>query len=523
MPSSRSLIVASVLAVAACSTSSTPVMPDGDVERDAATADGGAPSGDAARDGASAPPVDAAVVDAAVTTRCGDSVVEGAELCDGDTSDCAALTGLFADDGRTAACRADCSGYDVSTCTLPSDAARQVENVFPATRDPRWAAARCNDGTPYRFEVSITGSSQWIINFEGGGACDGQLVPCNDRWVASPWKFGTSGDGVSDRQIESFSGRGDAIMSRNADDNPTLAGANIVIMNYCSSDLWAGARTDAVPAIPGDVPFDLVFAGRLNARATVDILRQRYGLTDVEDVDLVVTGTSAGGNGARINADLIADAFPRAQSARRIWVIPVAGFQPYDWSYPTAGISGSDASDAVVFDAGVVRYGAELSTRCIALAAAEGAGAGACFTGLWGTRALLEPAPTGYGLRVLDATNRTDPVYHAYHEITRARADYDEVVDAWEALMTDEMLESGLRWLLAPAHRTTGGGSNVHGLYEFWTTPFPGFSVSLEPCGTPRGSAIVDFRSLVDAFYRDTSPDTSGIRVCPAPPWPRPR
>lgn len=459
------------------------------------------------------------------TNTCGNGQVDGDELCDGDSRICSDLTALF-DNHATAPCRPDCSGYDTHACTLPSNAASRSEQVYPKRRDSeRFAHAVCNDGSPFRFEVSLTGSRQWVVFFEGGGACDGQLIPCALRWNASPTHalFSTAGDSFTDGTVGTFRPRQTGILSRSATENPTFSGANIVILNYCSSDLWVGTGTSPVMSSDGDRPESLIFAGRINARATLDLLRQRYGLSDHDDVDVIVTGSSAGGNGARNNADLFAQTFQRAVTDKRVWVIPVADFMLYAWNRPGAGVVGSDLSDAESFDRLAMRYSAELNPRCIAMATADGhgSGLGACMTGMYGLRSLVTAAPVGYGLRVLEASNRTDPVYRTYHAITPTRPDFDAINDAWEPLATQEMLDSTVRWLAAPAYRPMGGrGVNVHGLYEFWTVPFPPYQPT-DACGGPLPTGITDLRSMIDAFYRDRDPDHSIARICPPMPWPR--
>jgi hypothetical protein len=425
----------------------------------------------------------------------------------GASAACDSLGSSFT--GGSARCHDDCTGYDVSACTADRSG-RRLEIVYPALRDERFADARCNDGTPFDFRVSLTGSSRWIINFEGGGMCDGVLVPCARRLASSPGLFSSEND-PDDGTMAAFSGNDGSITSRDAVLNPAFHDANVVIANYCSSDLWTGQQT---VALEGDVDFDLFFAGRLNARAMMEILQQRYGLEESDALEIIVTGGSAGGNGARNNADLFAEAFPEALADHRVMTITIAGFQGYDWRYPGAGVGGTDLADPDAFDLAYERFAAGLNTRCLALAAAEGAGPGACFTGLWATRSLVAPPPTGYGMRVLDATNRTDLVYLTYHAISASET---EVVDAWEALITEEMVASGVRWLLAPAKR---GAPNLHGMSGVWDTPFPPHDPTTEPCSTERPAGIDTYSDLVEAFYAETDPSAPGVRICIGDDWP---
>ena len=51
--------------------------------------------------------------------ECGNTVVEGAEMCDGNTSDCSEISSEFV--AGVAACLSDCSGFDTATCKKEGD------------------------------------------------------------------------------------------------------------------------------------------------------------------------------------------------------------------------------------------------------------------------------------------------------------------------------------------------------------------------------------------------------------------
>ncbi len=441
----------------------------------------------------------------------------GASTCAcvaGSSKACSELGKLYAADGKQATCKADCSAWDVAACTTEATGTKQ-EYVYPGLRDPRFAGAKCNDGSPFWFRVSLTGSRRWVVSFEGGGACDGATIPCQPRYAAAPPLFSSKND-PKDGTVAPWKEPGSGgIVSRSKTLNPTFADANMVSGNYCSSDLWTGTATTAVK---GDIPFDLLFAGRLNARAMVQTLIERYGLDDAKDLDIIVTGQSAGGNGARNNADLFADAFPKAKAASRLWLLPSAGFQLYDWSRPGAGVMGSDLPDPESWKLIFPRWSAEANAKCTAMVAAEGLDVSACLTGLYSTRSMVRAEPQGYGLRVLDATNRADPVYLKYHMVGPALPTFDAIVDQWEPIATKEMLDSELRWMFSPAHR---GEPNLHGVFDVWASPLvPAYDASKDPCKSPWPASIKTFRDLVDAWYADKSPATSGIKVCLPDGWP---
>src|SRR5256885_2759746 len=117
--------------------------------------------------------------DAATGALCGNGSVDPGELCDGDGRACTDLGATFT--GGSASCRADCRGWDPSACTLANPG--RYEAVKPAARDPRFAAARCNDGTPFSFVVRLASprTDRWVIYLEGGVYCDDRSFACAGR------------------------------------------------------------------------------------------------------------------------------------------------------------------------------------------------------------------------------------------------------------------------------------------------------------------------------------------------------
>src|SRR5947208_3014661 len=98
----------------------------------ASTSPGIAPPDALARDGAVVSP------DSGIATTCGNGALDPGELCDGTARACRELGGSFASGSAT--CRADCRGWDPSACALAAPGS--FEAVKPASRDPKWAAAR---------------------------------------------------------------------------------------------------------------------------------------------------------------------------------------------------------------------------------------------------------------------------------------------------------------------------------------------------------------------------------------------
>src|SRR5262249_8658880 len=111
----------------------------------------------------------------------GDACGTGTSLCArGEVVACADLGATWA--SGTATCRGDCAGYDVSTCTRAAPLTNRGR-VPPAARDPRGAAARCNDSPPFSFQVRLSqsGSQPWVIGLSGGASCDALRADCASR------------------------------------------------------------------------------------------------------------------------------------------------------------------------------------------------------------------------------------------------------------------------------------------------------------------------------------------------------
>ena len=216
---------------------------------------------------------------------CGDSTVEGSELCDGDDVACVDLGEHYL--GGMASCRSDCRGYDVSTCM--NRPLRWWEIVKPSERDARWSNARCNDGTPFDFAYrpGAPGSKVWVIYFQGGGFGDDVAFPTAAREAAL-----TSTTTFADRTrgpvplIEHGIFGGPTI-------NPDFHEAHMVLVRYCSSDLYTGRGVDRRPV--DGIPEGYYFAGRHNVRAMTEILAQRYGLDDSDAALEVMWGRSERG------------------------------------------------------------------------------------------------------------------------------------------------------------------------------------------------------------------------------------
>lgn len=445
-------------------------------------------------------------VASAVTATCGNGLVEEGELCDGTAQvTCGSLSALYTA-GKTV-CASNCQGYEVARdCTRKTGIIS--ETIRPALRNAsRWGDAKCNDGSSFtfKFSPSPTGSKVWIINTEGGGYCDGYTNICADR---GSWLSSNSLD--PDRTLSATSAGGSNILSRDPNENPTFANANQASGHYCSSDLWSGTNT--VPQ-PVDNGLKLLFSGRLNARAMLEILRRDYGLDDRDPtLKIIWTGQSAGGQGAQNNADQLARAMPKARADRRLWIISSAGWMPLNWNNPSYTQGGKGDPDTVVSERLSTLYKAEFSPECRALAQANGRPASACFSGMAAMAAIhLPQSRGGLGLRLMAATNRRDAVYTSHHGLTDSSAQTHAALQQWDDLMAKEMRDSGIRWLFAPSDDPRMG-TKLHGIYDWWQVPFKGYDAANDVCDDPYTAA--DYRGMVTRFFEDTAPDTSHLRVC---------
>jgi O-palmitoleoyl-L-serine hydrolase len=445
-------------------------------------------------------------VEAPVVATCGNGVVEEGELCDSTARvACTSLSALYTA-GQTV-CASNCQGYEVARdCTRKTG--QVVETIRPALRDAqRWGGAKCNDGSPFafRFSPSPTGSKTWVINTEGGGYCDGTTAPCADRGRAL-----SSGFLPADRSLDASAVSPSPILSRDPQENPTFANANQVNAHYCSSDLWTGTQTTPQPV---DANLRLYFAGRLNARALLDILRRDYGLDDRDpDVKVLWTGQSAGGQGAQNSADMLARSLPNTRTGRRLYILSIAGWMPLNWNNPLYTQGGLGDPDPVVSERIAQLYKSEFSPECRALTQAAGRPASACFSGLPAMASIHLPrARGGLGLRLMAATNRRDAVYTSQHGLIGTSAQTNAALQDWEDLMGQEMLDSGVRWLFAPADDPRVG-SKLHGMFEFWRVPFKSYAPANDACDDPY--TVPDLRDMVTRFFEDPAPDTSHLRVC---------
>lgn len=353
--------------------------------------------------------------------------------------------------GGTATCREDGSGYDLSECTRARLSSSQAEVVKPGERNSWWEAARCNDGTPFTYEVQLSpsGSSEWLVYLEGGGFCDDNAKSCASRDVghSSTLRDERTGRIVADREIIPLRKAG--IFSADAQANPTFYDANKVFAEYCSSDAWSGATTERRPT-EGDPQNGWYFSGRHNVRALFESLIALYGLDDGNNTTKVLfSGGSAGGGGVNINADTAANLLPRVADAGRLMLVNDAGATTE--LFDNSGFYPGEASEPIrdVFLHAFAFFGSRANAVCEEALKRQGENVYRCgFTAVNYPYVFNEP-PEGLGLPYLVAHSSIDEFGLGLYGINPQRD--TAVLEAYR----DASLESfeGISWLFSGGHK----------------------------------------------------------------------
>jgi Pectinacetylesterase len=188
--------------------------------------------------------------------------------------------------------------------------------------------AICNDGSPgviYVRRASVAADeNKWVLYLQGGGSCH-SFEECLARWTHTGSNYGAH-KMSTDTRLAPAGGvnylappgiRGGGILSRNAANS--FATWNQVFLYYCSSDEWTGQASSttyssAAGAFVGDYflhfhgadILDAVIAD-LRAGVSYDSNRDHEIDTCLPSIDnasiVLFTGSSAGGNGVKHNAD----------------------------------------------------------------------------------------------------------------------------------------------------------------------------------------------------------------------------
>lgn len=191
---------------------------------------------------------------------------------------------------------------------------QKIEAPPPVTVDGKTYSATCSGypGTDptFSFWARRGTSRNLMVYFEGGGAC----------WDSVSCTFPIAGLPPEVPQLfvpqvppgldpASFGGAFDATERRNPVKDWT-----VVYIPYCTGDLHAGSATRTYanvghPVLPLPSTFEIQHRGFDNFMVVLDWMKKNLGAPR----NLLVTGVSAGGYGATINAPWLAKTWPQAR------------------------------------------------------------------------------------------------------------------------------------------------------------------------------------------------------------------
>lgn len=346
----------------------------------------------------------------------------------------------------TASCRADCSGYDVSSCGVNDDVkAGQWEVVRPYSRAsdsqnqvelPEGAGSMlCNrayqsgtdswQGADFAVSRRSPSSDKWVIYLEGGGFC-GDEATCQSRgdqksFLVEPWP-------KPDRTLVTLTDIEPGmlgILAAKKTFNPNFFGDNKVFGNYCSSDFWSGT---AASRQVGQESW--AFNGLPNLLVLIDTLKQRYGLDDTDPAtQVLLVGGSAGALGVYASSHLVAARLPATAAAGRLRVVVDGGYIPYDWDiYGT-----SDTTDSVLHGAWQWWSGGgppSLHPGCQAAASGD---EWSCYTGRRATRHLAAGGAGAVALPTLLVTHQLDTTQADFGGVVTTPGNQAQIVPGAEA------------------------------------------------------------------------------------------
>jgi hypothetical protein len=164
-------------------------------------------------------------------------------------------------------------------------------------KDASKRGAVCNDGSPAAFYLRPgrdPDRGKWILFFQGGAGCATDS-DCSTRWKEEHNLMTSTG--LPTRRQEP------GLFSDDETENPDFARFTVVVIHYCSSDVYAG---DTERRVDGRM---LQFRGHRIVDAVVEDLQDRSVVgspTLREATEVIVAGTSAGGMGAHNNIDRLA-------------------------------------------------------------------------------------------------------------------------------------------------------------------------------------------------------------------------
>ena len=174
-------------------------------------------------------------------------------------------------------------------------------------------------------------AKNYAIFLEGGGYCH-EAGACKWRCGVAPWLCTAKGPKVK---------QGFGILSDDATDNPSFHDYFKIDVPYCTGDMYIGRREGSTATL------DQHFKGRVVLDAIIADLKKTTALDRA--VNVVLSGSSAGGAGVAFNCNYLQALLPHAS----IWCVVDAAFY-YPVPGPLHNVSACDSIDRVL------RLGAEL-------------------------------------------------------------------------------------------------------------------------------------------------------------------
>lgn len=163
--------------------------------------------------------------------------------------------------------------------------------------------ATCSDGSPYKFWVEFSETSDnVIIFFQGGGAC-WDYESCSG---ASGIRGAANTNGLRDDYADAHAEIAGLTINVNQiypllngdPDVSPMADWNKVFVPYCTGDVYSGTRTEIYPnPTAGEADLEFRHVGHLNILKMTEMLDEMF--SDVPK--MFVGGCSAGGVGALVN------------------------------------------------------------------------------------------------------------------------------------------------------------------------------------------------------------------------------
>jgi hypothetical protein len=168
-------------------------------------------------------------------------------------------------------------------------------------------------------------ANRWLIHFLGGNSCK-DYEECATRWCGIGQWEGT----LMTTNFEADFRNTGGLFNRNGANR--IADRNLVLLKYCSSDQWQGRKSNVVLRSETDPAkaYSLHFQGANIVSAIFDTLERGVtGLPKLTDAtDVLLSGDSAGANGARAHADRLAARLRAANPNVRVRANFEATFDP---------------------------------------------------------------------------------------------------------------------------------------------------------------------------------------------------